>query len=285
MSMRLVLGILFGIAASIATVGLVGRSLWQSRSRDLCNELAASDENVGRSVFRASQMEDLPDPVKRYFSAVLTEGQAMVASARIEHRGTFNMGIEASQWRRFSSVQHVVVFPPGFVWNANIQMAPGLSARVHDAYVAGRGVLTARLFGLIPVMEQPDSPELAQGELMRFLAEAPWYPTAWLPGQAVSWEPIDASQARVTLTDGETSVSLDVRFNDEGLVDSVFSDGRYRDVNGIQVATPWEGRFWNYQDRGGMRIPMDGEVAWLLPEGRRAYWRGHIERIDYRFVP
>ncbi len=285
MLLKLVLGVFFGIAASIATVGLVGRTVWQSWNRELRYELAVSDENVGRSVFRASQIEDLPDPVKRYFSAVLTEGQAVVASARIEHHGTFNMGTEESRWREFSSVQHVVVSRPGFVWNARIQMAPGLSVRVHDAYVAGRTVLTARLFGLITVMEQPDSPELAQGELMRFLAEAPWYPTAWLPGGSVSWEPIDSSQARVTLTDGGTTVSLDVRFNDEGLVDTVFSDGRYRDVNGTQVATPWEGRFWNYQDRGGMRIPLDGEVAWLLPEGRRAYWRGHIDRIDHEFAP
>ncbi len=73
-----------------------------------------------------------------------------------------------------------------------------MPAGVHDAYVNGRAVLTARLFGLIKVMESPDSPELT-GELLRFLAEGPWYPTALLPGPHVSWEPIDDDSARLTL--------------------------------------------------------------------------------------
>ena len=31
-------------------------------------------------------------------------------------------------------------------------------------------------------------------------------------------------------------------------------------------------------------VPMDAEVAWLLPDGPRPYWRGHIEAIDYEFA-
>jgi hypothetical protein len=30
-----------------------------------------------------------------------------------------------------------------------------------------------------------------------------------------------------------------------------------------------------------MRVPLDGEVAWLLPEGAKPYWRGHITEISY----
>ena len=28
-----------------------------------------------------------------------------------------------------------------------------------------------------------------------------------------------------------------------------------------------------------------GEVAWLLPEGEKTYWRGTIDSIAYRFAP
>ena len=205
-------------------------------------------------------------------------------SARISHSGTFNMGTAEPQWRPFSSTQDVVVSGPGFLWNARIRMAPGMPARVHDAYVDGRAVLTARLFGLITVMESPPTPELAQGELMRFLAETPWYPTALLPRPSVTWTPIDDTTSRVTLVDGESTVSLDVRFGADGLIESVYSDGRYRDVDGAQVKVPWEGRFWNYEERDGMLIPLDGEVAWLLPEGRWPYWRGHIDEVKYEFA-
>jgi hypothetical protein len=34
-----------------------------------------------------------------------------------------------------------------------------------------------------------------------------------------------------------------------------------------------------------MVVPLDGEVAWLLPdEGAKPYWRGYITEIDYEFA-
>jgi hypothetical protein len=270
-----------GLVVAIAFMALAGRWVWHARSEKLLTELAASADESQLADFQLSQLEELPVPVRKYFSQVLSVGQRVVKSLRISHSGTFNMGTDRPQWRPFSSTQDIVVSGPGFLWNAHISMAPGMPARVHDAYVNGRAVLTARLFGLIKVMESPDSPELAQGELLRFLAEGPWYPTALLPGPHTSWEPIDDDSARLTLVDGNISVSLDVRFGADGLIESVYSDGRYRDVDGIQTRIPWEGRFWNYEERDGMLIPLDGEVAWLLPEGRRPYWRGHIDHIAY----
>ena len=31
----------------------------------------------------------------------------------------------------------------------------------------------------------------------------------------------------------------------------------------------------------GMRIPLAGEVEWILPEGPQPYWRGEILDIEY----
>jgi hypothetical protein len=278
---KIVLGALVGMIAAVASIALVGRWAWHAKSEQLLTELAASADAAGPAEIGLSQTQGVPAPVREYLSQVLSAEQEAVASVRISHSGTFNMGTDEPQWRPFSSTQDVVITGPGFLWNAHIRMAPGVSARVHDAYVGGRAVLTARLFGLITVMNTPDSKELAQGELIRFLAEAPWYPTALLPSQTVSWAPIDDSSSRLTLVDGDTSVSLDVRFGANGLIEAVYSEGRYRDVDGTQIKTPWEGRFWNYEERDGMLIPLDGEVAWLLPEGRWPYWRGHIDNIAY----
>jgi hypothetical protein len=33
-----------------------------------------------------------------------------------------------------------------------------------------------------------------------------------------------------------------------------------------------------------MLVPLSGEVAWLLPEGQKPYWRGHIETIKHSFA-
>jgi hypothetical protein len=281
---KVLIGAIVGVSGVFATLILVGNGVWRSRSEELRTELLATTVETELTEFDETQLEGVPKPVAEYFSHVLRGGQNAVTSVRIAHSGTFNMGSREPQWRPFSSTQDVVIAQPGFLWNARIGLAPGLSARVHDAYVNGRGVLTARLLGLFTVMESPDSPELAHGELMRFLAEAPWYPTALLPRPKLSWSPIDDSSARLSLTENGTEVSLEVRFDDNGVISSVYSDGRYRDDGGTLTKVPWEGRFWNYQERHGMLIPLDGEAAWILPEGRLPYWRGHIEEIQYDFA-
>jgi hypothetical protein len=125
---------------------------------------------------------------------------------------------------------------------------------------------------------------MAEGELMRFFAEASWYPTALLPSQGVQWEPVDDRSALGTLTDQTTSVSLLFSFNESDLIESVRAEERGRTVSGGIVPTPWQGRFWNYAERDGMRVPLEGEAAWLLPAGPRPYWRGRITEIAYDFV-
>ncbi len=51
------------------------------------------------------------------------------------------------------------------------------------------------------------------------------------------------------------------------------------------VLTPWNGRFWQHEVRAGMRIPVRGEVSWLLDGEWRPYWRGRVVRVDYDFAP
>ncbi len=276
--------VLLILVAGVVLVVLYGGARWQAGTEQLIAEMWAERAQPSIDTHDSREIADLPAPVERYFRTVLDDGQPWVTAVTVEHTGSFNMGEAEDQWRPFVSTQHVIPRRPGFLWDARIRMAPALTVCVHDGYVAGRGVLVAKLLGLVTVMEQPSTPELAQGELMRFLAEAAWYPTALLPRQGVRWEPIDETQATARLTDGETEVDLVFAFDAQGLINTVRSDTRYREVEGVQVATPWEGRFWDYERRDGMLIPLEGEVAWLLPEGRRAYWRGRTEAIEYEYV-
>jgi hypothetical protein len=268
----------------IVIMVLYGKSRWQANVNDLHTRMQSASSQTNKYTYDSREISDLPAPVQRYFNAVLKDGQPMVASVELTHTGTFNMGDAEEKWVPFDSTQYVIARRPGFVWDARVRMAPGFVVFVQDAYVAGEGALAAKILGLFTVMEQPSTPELAQGELMRFFAEGAWYPTALLPSQGVHWEAIDDTQASATITDGNTEIELVVIFDEQGLISEVYSDGRYREVDGVQVATPWQGRFWDYGWRDGMLIPLAGEVAWLDPEGPKPYWRGHIQTIEYEFV-
>ncbi|MFP3948380.1 MAG: DUF6920 family protein [Longimicrobiales bacterium] len=108
--------------------------------------------------------------------------------------------------------------------------------------------------------------------------------TTALQSQGVRWEPIDENSAAATLMDVKTSVTLPSEFDERARIHTVRSDGRYRMVDGEIVATPWRGRFWSYELRGGMLIPLRGKVEWLFPDGPAPYWRGTIEEIDFEFA-
>ncbi len=188
------------------------------------------------------------------------------------------------QWKSFTSTQRVITRRPGFDWDAQIQMAPFLAADVHDAYIAGEGILHASLFGLISLANLRGTPEAAQGELMRFFGEAVWYPTALLPSQGVRWEAVDENSAKATLEDGKTTATMLFRFNKDHLIESVRVEARPRMVGENLIPTRWEGRWSNYEMRDGMNVPLEGEVAWILPEGPKPYWRGRVKKIRYAFA-
>ncbi len=262
----------------------VGQGLWARSAEEIKRKLDAERRKSGPAVFRSDALAGLPDPVQRYFRTVLSEGQPVVTGVRVFHRGTFNMSEAGEKWKPFTSDQKVVTDRPGFDWEARIRMAPGVPVFVRDAYAAGEGVLKAAIWGVVFVADWPNTPELAHGELMRFLAESPWYPTVLLPSPFLKWEPVDNSRARATLTDGGTSVSLEFEFGPDGLVERVRAESRPRTVGKRTGSCPWEGRFWGYERRDGMLIPTEGEVAWVLPAGRLPYWRGRVERIEYSYA-
>ncbi len=281
MWLKMTLFIILGLVAVIAAVLILGAARWQSASRELQARLEAAQPPEQPATYDTRELDGLPMPVQRYFRAVLSEGRSIVSRVSVMHRGTFNMSETGEQWKPFTSAQQVTTQPPGFIWNGRIAMLPGLPVRVHDAYVAGEGILRASLSGLITLANMRGTPDMNQGELMRYLAEAAWYPTALLPSQGVRWTTVDDTSAKATLQDGDTRVSLLFRFDEQGLIASVLAEARGRTVAGKVIATPWEGRWFDYALRDGMRIPLEGEVAWLLPEGRKPYWRGRITEIRF----
>jgi hypothetical protein len=276
------------VAAGLLVVAVgalaLGSYRWQRGTDAALARLRDAPGRAAVARYTAAELAGLPAPVQRYFHAVLREGQRIPTSARIEHEGTFLLR-PPSGWRPFRSTEHLVSHPPGFLWDAGIQAAPGLVVRVRDASIGGVGSMRASLLGILPVAAVEGTPDLAQGALLRWLAEAAWMPTALLPSAGILWLPLDDSTARATVSVAGVSVWLDFHFGADSLITSTFTRSRGRDVNGVTVPTPWEGRFTDYQTRGGMRVPVRGEVAWLLPQGRQAYWRGRITGIAYDAGP
>lgn len=276
--------VLIALVAIAAGAIAYGSWRWEDDSKARLARLEAARIKSSSTRYSESEIESLPVPVQRYFRRVLKDSQAIIAAVSVEHVGTINMSESGEQWKPFTSKQRVITRRAGFDWNARVMMMPGVPVRVHDAYIAGEGSLRAALLGLMTVAKFQNSLDLNRGELMRFFMEAVWYPTALLPSQGVRWEAVDDQSAKGTLTDDGISLTLLFRFNGDGLIDTVRAAERGRLVAGAMTFSPWQGRFWNYALRDGMLVPLNGEVAWLLPGQEKTYYRGVTSKLTYDFV-
>jgi hypothetical protein len=286
------IGVVLAMLVVIALgVRVVGASRWAELIRTHTRQLEAGrvDDALGRlpspARFDARELEGLPAPVQRYFRAVLTDGQPIIAAATIEMAGTMNMSATAEQWKPFTSHQRVVARRPGFLWNAQVDMFPGVPARVQDSYIAGQGHLIAKVLGLFTVAEAHGGGELARGEFMRYFAEAAWYPTALLPSQGVRWQAAGDASANATLVDGPITLTLLFTFNQAGLIESVHAESRGAGVGKDMVMLPWDCGLSDYQPHDGMLIPYAGQAAWLRPGGCTAYFKGRVKTLSYEFSP
>ncbi|MDH4065178.1 MAG: hypothetical protein OEW19_12325 [Acidobacteriota bacterium] len=214
----------------LGTVLWVAELRWSRATGAMRGRLAAGARPPSVSVYHERELDGLPDPVARYFRAVLKDGQRIITHARVTWSGEFNMGRPgADKWAAFTAVQDFVPGAPGMVWDARIRMAPGVAVRVRDGFVDGAGSMLGAVLALATVVDKHGTPEMARGSLQRCMAEAAWLPTALLPSQGVTWSPIDETRALATLRAGEVTASVEFRFGEDGLMTSMFVPDRLYD--------------------------------------------------------
>lgn len=265
-----------GLGVAIAVVLAAATMRWRRATARAVGLLGAGPPEPGR--YSPDLLQGLPAPVVRYFEFALTPGQPLVRRARVTQEGTFARSRDA--WSPFSAVEDFAVWLPGFVWDATIHMLPLLPARVRDSYLGGEGAMQGTLAGVVSIVDQRSTPELAAGALLRYLAEGPWVPTALLPVAGVHWDAVDDSTARATRSDGGTAVWMDVHFGPAGDIVRITAQ-RYRDVDGKGVLTPWRGSFADYERVDGMMVPHESEVGWVLPDGWFPYFRARNTSLKY----
>ncbi|MDB5271297.1 MAG: hypothetical protein JWP58_4337 [Hymenobacter sp.] len=260
-------------AAALATsvLGiLLARARAARRLRRDVAQLFRQAANGSTQVYHETQLAGLPAPVQRYFRHVLTEGQPYLRGLRLRHGGQFKTDL-AKDWIAIAGEQYVTADPPGFIWQGTTRQFI-----VRDEYVAGRGSLTVRLLGAVPIVRGA-GPHYDQGELQRWLAESPWMPTNLLPGRRVSWTAIDDQSARLTLAFAGTTVALVVRFNDRDEIEECETQRYFGDAQLL----PWVGRFGHYQVRHGVLIPTEAEASWVVDGQRQPYARFTVQVLDY----
>ena len=174
---------------------------------------------------------------------------------------------QAEQWFPGAGIE--------FKWQARIRMAALIRAHVVDSFEDGRGLLTARVLGFVPVARSR-GPATDKGEAMRGLAELPWRPFAFRGAPCLTWDTVATDRLRVAFDDGTTKAAVEFEVDSTGQVLGGAAHSRPRMVGRTLVETAWSGSFGEYQRFDRVRIPTVAEVIWHPPEGPFTYGRGRI---------
>ena len=265
------LWLLAATALAVPLAGIViARALAARQLRRDARQLFAAADNGPARVYHEAQLAGLPAPVQRYFRHVLPAGQPYLRGLRLRHGGQFKTDFK-QDWVPIRGEQYITANPAGFIWQGTTRQ---FTAR--DEYVAGRGGLTVRLFGAVPIV-RGHGPHFDQGELLRWLAEAAWLPTALLPGRHIAWTAVDDHSARLRLTHAGQAVACLVRFNERNEIAACEASRYITDTEML----PWQGRFSQYRRHQGMLVPFAGEASWVVDGQRRPYAQFVVQELDY----
>lgn len=240
--------------------------LMKSELEKEVEKLFAMSEEI-HEVYSTEKIRGLPQPVQRYFDYSLREHQKCVSYARLKHGGQFR---PAKKWVPIKGQEYFTLQPPGFVWFGKAGFMSG-----KDSYYDGTGNLKIKLLSILKVVDAKGI-EANQGELIRWLAETPLFPTALLPSKRLRWEPVDGSSSKAILTDRDLVVEGTFYFDGQGQI-TWFKAKRPRDRN----LENWTIIYRDYKEASGMQIPFDIEAIWNLEPGDFSYARFKIDQIEH----
>jgi hypothetical protein len=195
----------------------------------------------------------------------------------VRQEGKFRLAADRP-WMPMKAEQVYTVDPPGMAWRARFKMfgLPLFSA--NDSYRDGQGHMYGKAAGIFTLFDDR-SEKLTQGALTRYLSEMVWFPIAYL-GDNVTWTAVDERSADVALTDHGRTAGGRMFFDDLGRP-TTFEAMRYKEDNGTYTLLPWHTPHHEYSERGGLNIPVRGEVYWVMPEGKLTYGDFSIVEVAY----
>lgn len=264
--------------AAIVLAPLAGRYLFRKRvARDVTTLLSTTMSSVGPQQL-AARWDSLPEPVRRYLRFAIEDGAPATRTVRLEHRGTYRTKPE-QRWLPIRGVEYFTAATPGFVWSASISPVPLAWIDARDRLHNRRGRMVVKLESLFTIADAC-GPEIDQGASLRWLAEAVWFPYAFV-GDAIRWEPVSGEAARVTLVQEGAPVAATVEFDEEGRMVLIRGE-RYRDIGGGKaVLTPWVGWCAGYREFGRFHVPAHVEVAWVVDGVEFTYAHFDVTAIEY----
>jgi hypothetical protein len=270
-------GVLLGVPLAGAGLALIGARRTERHNRERADELLAGALPPQAGAVRGDELCRLPEPVQRWQRWAGVVGHERIRTVRLRQTGELRVSADAP-WMPFTATQYDTFAAPRFLWFASINAGPLPLLHAVDEYTSEGGALAGSLGGWINVIGG-DGDEFDQGELLRFLAEIPLFPTAALE-KYITWLPIDATSARAVIHDGNVETSAVFSFDETGRPLEVRAR-RYRMVGGAFSLDLWSTSLDAFEPIDGLMVATRGRAIWHLDSGELEYARFAATDVEF----
>jgi hypothetical protein len=240
------------------------------------------NETAKKKVISEAMLSSLPPVVQKWLRHSGVEGKELIHTAHLLQTGVMRTKPEGN-WMPMAAEQYFTVDSPGFHWTVDVKAAPFFNLSGRDIYQNGSGNMLIKILSLVPVVDSKGK-ELNQGSMLRFLAEAAWFPSFALSNY-ISWKQVDSLTAIATMTYGGITASGIFKFRPNGDMMG-FEAQRYYDRKEGATLETWS--IYNddngYKQFEGVRIPAKSTVTWKLKSGDYTWFKVEIKNIEYNKV-
>lgn len=272
------LGITFGFLVLCLLCLIVWRFSDTLAERRIWNNLIQHAGSSG-TTFELSLLDGLPEPAQRYFRYTIAPGTPLVSVVEIDMAGQLGLGTKEEP-RYGQMTAHQILAPPeGLVWR--LQAGPISGS---DAVTSDTSWTRFWFFHLIPIVRVSGSADHHRSAFGRVVSEgAFWVPASLLPGDAVSWAPLDENTARATVSYGIYSQAIELTVRSDGQPSRVIIQ-RWSNENADKAwrEQPFGGYLSDFQEVNGYRLPMRVEGGNLIgTENYFPFYKAEVQAIRF----
>jgi hypothetical protein len=259
------------VIALIAALGYAGHWYFRGRGEDEAARIEARVLAGAPPVART----DLPMLVEAFVKTAGVTPEALGRTVALTQEAEMQMR-PGGGWSPMTARQTISAGEAGFAWVATQTFGPLPLFRVIDSFVAGKGGLVVRLFGSFPIV-RAEGADMDRGEVMRYLAELPWFPDAILGNGQLVWRLVAPREVSVAIDMPGGPAAVRFLFDETGDISEMRADDRpVRGDDGTVTTREWRGYFRDYRLIGGRRVPNEGEVGYVTDGAYAPYWKGRI---------
>lgn len=271
-------GTAVNIVILLVAIATIASSRFSNRYRREVKNGLAGVLPVPGSILTEADLQQLPEPVKRYIRLSGAVGKPKVKCFKTEFNGRIRKN-EQSPWMPFRSEQYnfMEASTRMFFMKATMKHLP---VSGFHSFKNGIAVMDIRLLSLFRVQYQSGK-EMNIAETVTFFNDMCCLAPATLIDRKIKWLESDNEKAQAIFENNGIAISAALYFNTRGELVNFISDDRYAYSGSGMIKLRWSTPLKDYKAFGDYTVAGSAETIYHYPEGDLCYGTFQTTGVEY----